>query len=885
MPRFITVIFSLLLATNLHAQYKIGGTVNDTEKEPLSFASVVLLKQSDSTMVTYGLTNGKGVFELNVKKKGEYFIQYTFLGYKSIFKIIETDWSEKNILLPAVYMELSDIKLQEVSIEAERTPMIMRGDTLQYDARAFKTKAGDDVEALIKKLPGIEVDQNGKITAQGKEVKKVLVNGKEFFSNDPKIATKGLDAEAIDKVEVLDKKSKEAEFTGIDDGEEEKAINLILKEEYNKGSFGQAYLAAGSEETYKGKLNYNRFSDKTQSSIIANGNNLNEQEFSFSEYRDLNPSGGGLNMGFLNGIGGNEGINNGLAAGANINHEFSKKLEINANYFLITNKNELEKEISSTNFTTAENFQKEQVIRKKDEQLTHSISTKVEWKPDSMTQLNFDGNFYLADQDFLNQSTTIFSSDSSLKNTTNNNLNTNIDKWSTYLDLGYKRKFNKKGRNIVANYNYYYGLDHKENDLKNVIQSIPLDQFQNFKETFNRHRSHVSYTEPIGKDWYITGRYAVKAEENHPNRQFFNRTNGGSSLDTNLSGKFNREVLENKGSLTLKRSTKKTTLGVGGTISSVDLIANEIKRNFQYFTPNLWMRVKLKGSQNIRISYSTGINLPSLRELISISDNVNPNQKYVGNPDLKPEYRHRFFGNYFLFDPVKSTSYYLYLNYTKTLNKVVNQTVVQPDFTTEISPVNTNLSDAYTLYASLSQPIKRINLKYNFGLSGSYSKFKTFLNESATLSANQSYAVNGELGRDKAEKWDINIGGSVSFNYQTYEIKPDFNQKFNNYSWYANGELSITKTLLFSVKYTVSRYSAVAFAEAQTLHFVNASLRKSFQDDKWAISVIANDILDENRGIARRGDVNSIIEENYNSRAQYFMLSVSRKFGKRKSSN
>ncbi len=224
-----TLIF---LFTSLSAQFSISSYLLDEKNEGLPFASIVLLNKSDSAIVAFGLSNNQGKYLVDVTSSGNYLLQYSFVGYKTVYKPLVTDWKEDKIILKNTTLEVNNVELGEVQVTADRIPMKMKGDTIEYDAAAFKVAEGSDVEKLLSRMPGIEVDKDGNITAYGKKVEKIMVDGKEFFGDDLKMATKNLEAKAIEKVEVLDKKSKEAEFTGVDDGEETKTINPTLKEEF-----------------------------------------------------------------------------------------------------------------------------------------------------------------------------------------------------------------------------------------------------------------------------------------------------------------------------------------------------------------------------------------------------------------------------------------------------------------------------------------------------------------------------------------------------------------------------------------------------------------------------------------------------------------------------
>lgn len=280
---FLLLLF-LVGTTALHAQISLEGQLVDPDNKGLPFATVVLLQGQDSVIAHYGVSDDQGGFKIKGVQKGDYIFQVTALGFESYYKPLELS-TNKDLGTVSIARKSEQLKAFEVA--AERVPIAIKGDTVEYNAAAFQTRPNAAVEDLLRQLPGVEVDQNGNVKAQGEQVRKVLVDGKEFFGDDPKMATKNLPADAIDKVQVFDKKSEMAEFSGIDDGERNKTINLELKEDKKNGYFGKVTGGYGTDNRYAGKFNVNRFSKNTQFSALGMGNNTNEQGFSFEDYIGL----------------------------------------------------------------------------------------------------------------------------------------------------------------------------------------------------------------------------------------------------------------------------------------------------------------------------------------------------------------------------------------------------------------------------------------------------------------------------------------------------------------------------------------------------------------------------------------------------------------------
>ena len=885
MKRILGLLIFVISVTNLQAQYQITGIVQDTTSAPLSFASVVILNASDSTVKAFGLSNAKGYYQIDLDEKGDYLMQYSFLGHQVKLESLKTNWKSKKIELAPVKMKSSSFQLNEVEVAAERIPMKMKGDTLIYDAKAFKTREGDNVEKLIEKLPGIEIDENGNITAQGKQVSKVLVNGKEFFGDNPQMATKNLDAKAVKKVEVLDKKSKEAEFTGVDDGSEERTINLELEEEYSKGYFGRILAAIGTEDTYQGSYNYNQFNKESQFSVIGGGNNLNEQNFDFSDYLDF--QGGSMNTfdGNALGFNQNDGINENFSTGVNLNHEFNDKLEFNGNYFYVRKENELIKNVNSSNFTADTTFESRDTVRNRSLDQNHSTLLRMEWEVDSFTNLDvsFDGS--ISDANRRKHSITTFTSAADERSNTSS-LNVNDqENWRVKTEIDLRRKFRKKGRNWINQYDFSYTNEDQMNDLKNIIFGRSLNQLQDFNTVYEQHKASSKYTEPLSKDWYASLSYSINIQNNEPERLFFDRFNETQVMNDSLSGAFKREITDQRGTLGIKKSKKGLTYSFGASVSDIEVGTNLRSRSFNFIYPYASLSYRMKGSKSMRFGYNTSTAIPSLNQLITIPNNVNPNQNYVGNPDLDPEYTHRLSISYHTFDPISKSSYYLSADATTTDDKIVNRTIVNPDFTRLVTPQNTDFYQSIGGSLGATRRIKKLNIKYRLNANLTYSNYDVFLNDVLTRVGNHNYRFRVRLGRDKSEKWDLDVGFDYTINQQEYDLNDDFDSNFDNFSYYVDGELQILENLLLESRYTIQTFTDAFFAESRTLHLVNVSLKQSLADDRWSISLVANDLLNERVGIRRSGDINSLREEVFTTRARYFMIGISKKIGKRKEDN
>lgn len=389
----LLIIVGVMFTLSTHAQ-NITGEVTDTEGEKLIAATVMLLNAQDSVLASFAMTDEQGHFTIKNAKAGSYLLRVNYVGYSPLDQKLELKSADVNV----GQIKLNPTELQEVVVEGEAIPINMKKDTIEYNAAAFETKPNAVVEDLLKKLPGMEVDRDGTIKSQGETVNKVLVDGKEFFGNDPKMATKNLPADAVNKVQVFDQKSEFSQFSGVDDGNDEKTINLELKEDHKKGTFGTASAGYGTDERYKLSANINQFREDNQFSFIGKHNNINEQGFSTGEYisfmgglGNLSSGGGGFRLGgggvpISNGL--SDGFVNSSSAGLNFNRDFSEKVELRTSYLYSRIENITLKETDRTNFVNDQTFETNEVSDNNSSGSNHNINLNLKAKYIQQTQDN-----------------------------------------------------------------------------------------------------------------------------------------------------------------------------------------------------------------------------------------------------------------------------------------------------------------------------------------------------------------------------------------------------------------------------------------------------------------------------------------------------------------
>ncbi len=896
----LLTIFLFLMAFSISSfaqDCALKGIVKDDERIPLLGATVVVLDAADSTMLAFGITDETGKFLVYDVPAGDRILQVSYTGYKDYGKAMNLSGDDKEVQLEEIILSVSSAVLEEVSIKAEHIPMGILGDTINYNAAAFKTRPGASVEDLLKKLPGIEVARDGSLKAQGKDVENVLVDGKEFFSGDATIATKNLEAEAVDKVQVYDKKSEEAEFTGVDDGQEEKTINLKLKEGFKNGGFGKVAIDAGTESSRQAKLNYNRFSPSVQASIIANTNNINKQAFSFNEYIDF--MGGFQNVlaaGGLSDYGINagsprsqEGIRDQKSIGNNLNVDFSKSVKLNANYLFAQNDNNVDRSGSTQNFSDDVPFSTIDSSLTTNKTTNHRINTKLKYNPNPFNAFTLNTRFFKLGTNDLSNSSTEYLVDNVNQSMSTSNTNSSSSSYNLNTSLLYKKKFDKKGRNWISNASFELMNRDEDTEIDNIFRTLSdedlINQFQSFSNDRKTLRGSTKYTEPIGKKLYLGMNYSFSNEVQSPARDYFNRVDEQLILDNDISSLFESQWRYHRAGFSLKRNRKKLNLTAGLDYMNANLVAkdNDVQLNtnesFNYFLPSMSARFKMKASKTIEMGYSTQVNAPQLSQMVTQINNLNPNFLIIGNPNLTPEYVHTFSLNYSAFDQFNFSNQFANLSVSFSPNRIVNSRNLRGDLVTEVVPVNAGNHMSANLYFSHQSPIRKLKIKYNISATLAYSKYNTFLNDIENDVSTGNANLN--LGIENRNKDVVDIAGGVRLDLSAFSnsFNSNFDAPFANYSWYLDGFVNLGKGFNFGVTYDYRTFNGAFFQDEQVAHLLGANFSKSFLQDKLTISVTANDLLNQNIGIDRSGNINSLSDSRYNTLGRYMMLGVSYRIG------
>jgi hypothetical protein len=790
-------------------------------------------------------------------------------------------------------MEQKSTLLSEIQVTADHIPIEITKDTITYNADAFQTQPNADVEDLLKKLPGIEVAPDGTIKAQGEDVQRVTVDGKEFFGTDPQMATKNLPARAVKKVKVFDKKSDASEFTGVDDGERIKTIDLQLKEEFKQGLFGKVEGGYGSDERYMGNATINKFDKTTQLSFLGQLNNINEQGFSFNDAMTFSGGMRGLSRGgefrMSSDIPFNQGTSSGLAktgaAGLNFNWEPNKKFNIRSSYFYNdVNRSILQQVFRQNLFDNP--FNTEEDSEETSHNRSHRMTLDSEVKPDSTQQFEVSLRFSVADAEGIAQSQLQNSLPSGpLENasaTVEDNQNENISLSATAL---YMKRLKKAGRSFNLSTTLTEGDQQNESALDAITEYFLtgetelLDQFAFNTNDNTQWQGQFAFIEPLKKRKFLEFNYNFSQSTTDYNKVVSDLTPQEPVVVPGLSNSYTSIFQYHRPGVAFRYNGTIHTINTALSyqISELDGLLNldetSINKKYSHFLPRATWRYNISSGKNLRFNYTTRVNQPSITQLSPVIDNSDPLRLYVGNPNLNAEYNHNLGLNFHSFTQFSSTSFFASASGSITEEKIITSRSVDDQLRETSTPINIDKETRLSAYTSYSRPFKpihsRVSLNANFSLTNTQNQV-----DGQLLDVNRWSRTGGiTFSNMNSEVLEYNLGGSWTLQSNLYTSDENLNQNTLLHQYFVDVTLTIWKKWQLSGSYEYNLYTSNQLEGDQALPFMEASLsRYILPADRGQIILSVFDVLDESRGITRTADINYIQEVRTNSIGRYVML-------------
>jgi len=912
------LLFSLIsFASYAQNSYSVKGSVVDTTTSAkLVNASVSVIRAKDSILVKFTRTAENGTFQLTNLPKGKMFLLFTYPGYADYVEHFTVDSSKTSIDFGRVKLILKANLLNDVIIKGKALAIKIKGDTTEFNAAAYKIQPNDKVEDLLKQLQGVQVDKDGKITAQGSKVNKVLVDGEEFFGDDPTLVTKNIRADMVDKVQLYDKKSDQATFTGIDDGEKAKTINIKLKEDKKNGYFGKLDLGGGTDDFYQLQGMFNLFKGKQKFAAYGTLANTGKTGLGWGDSEKYGSSslqmvdggfsisGGDNGLDSYNGQYNNEGIPIARTGGTHYENKWnSDKESINANYKIGSltvdgSKNTLTQNNQPNgliNSNSNENFHNYMFRQKLD--ATYNI------KLDTTANLKLMSDGTLKNSDNSSEYMTVSRrGDGTLLNTSERTLTNNLrDKtWNGSVFL--TKKLKKKGRTVSLTLSESItntetkGFLKSDNEFYSTTgtpdSSLVVDQYKTSLVKTNLFNSKVSYTEPLTSKLSLILGYGFALNNSTSDRKSFNNTGNDQydDLDRTFSNNYKLNQTSNQGEAVFNYLDKKSTLNFGTKVTNVrfkqeNLIDQSMfNRTFINWNPQVNYRYKVSQQESFGVRYYGSNRQPTIDQIQPVLVNTDPLNVTLGNPNLKPSFNHNFSVNYNSYKMLSSQYIYGYMSYSLTSNPIASNTTTDSAGKSTFQSVNLSSKKSSSFYGYLAADRKinaiDMNVGVNGGISGStsYNYVNGALNESKSMSYNGSLS----LSKSKEKKYSVQLSGGPTYTTNESSLQ----QSINDNGWGANGSgyFNIYLPAKFEIGGDANyefRGATKSFNKDFNKMIVNARVsRKFLKSEALKFSLSANDLLKKNVGFSRSAYGNMITQENYTTVTRYFMATLTWDFTK-----
>ena len=890
----LMILFSPMAFTQQSGVNVTGSVVEQGSDTPIEQATVRLLNVKDSAMVRGVVSARNGSFTLKNVKKGSYLLHITFIGYDPLYQPLQITGKKNPVNVGK--LELSDgaIELGEAVVIGKAPEVTVRNDTVEYNADSYKVTEGSVLEDLLKKMPGVEVDSEGKITVNGKEVKKVMVDGKEFFSDDPKVASKNLPAKMIDKLQVLDKKSDMAQMTGFDDGEEETVINLTVKPGMKQGWFGNAYGGYGSKDRYEGNAMVNRFVNNDQITFMGGANNTNNMGFSDLASTMFSGMGGG--GGRRGGFGAGSGITSSGNAGLNFSKEFKPdKLTLGGNTRYSHSDNDARSKSDRQNILPGDSSSydnSEAMSRTKSDNF--GVDFRLEWKPDTMTQLIFRPSFSFSHSmnDNFSDATTLDNE----RDTVNTNKSSNYSESNGYnlnASIDFSRKLNNKGRVFSATLSggnsdsYSDGMNRSDivyfnqtDALKNSI----IDQRSRYDNKGFNYRAYVSWVEPIGHNNFIQATYSISQRKQEALKNVYNQDADGiyNVLDSAYSQSYRNNFISQRASLSFKSQRAKFNYTIGLNLDPSysssenfvgDTTLSKITRKVVNLSPMAQFNYMFDKRTNLRIMYNGRTSQPSMTQLQPVADISDPTNITIGNPDLNPRYTNNVFIRFQQFTPEKQRAFMIMANGSYIINDIVSYTSYNQETgvkTTTYKNVNGNYSGNVRMM--LNTPLKNKKFSINSMTMASFANSNGYINEEKNTNRNLILSERGGIDF-RSSYLDLGVNGNIRYNATSNSLQKENNQNTFNYG--AGGYTTIYLPLNFKIESDVNWSTNSGYGDGFKQNEVlwNASASKSFlKNNQGTLRFKIYDILQQRSNISRSVTASYIQDSEYNTLGSYFMV-------------
>ncbi len=894
----------------------VKGIIKDTTSNNAVLNAVVaLLSQKDSVLKKFDRTSADGSYSLPVPA-GKYILMVMHPTFADYVEDIEIKEGNEQLAMIAVTPKS---KLLEAVILKSGNPIRIKGDTTIYTADSFKVSANANVEELLKKMPGIQVDKNGQIKAMGETVEKVLVDGEEFFGDDPGMAVKNLRADAIKEVQVFKKKSDQAEFTGVDDGESKQTINLKLKEDKKTGYFGKMSLAGGLQKNlddrYNTNLMFSNFKGKRKlSAFLLNGNTgqdgLSWQDMEKYGGNDMNMEMTDDGMMFFRGSGGGSdeepyvNTQNGFITNVNAGLQYNNKFSEGKNTLNISPKfNSQVYDNNKINFVQTtlgdsilnENASTQTHINRNNIKTNASYDMKLD--SNNTLKITLNANLYHTESEEQRRSVTT-GENGNLKNSNDRISTLESDKQSYAASAIFKHKFKKNRRTLSINADYKILNTDAGNFIKQDFKSYApnginglIDQFTDIEKSTTTISSRLVYTEPLSTKFALELGHEVSVNQGTNNQTTYSYTPATDKFDfrvDSLSNNFDQKIITNKPSAKISFSDKKIKynfgLGIGFTQFDLEDITfnKNYDRNYTNFFPSALFTYNYKSNSSVRVSYNGRTTQPTLNQLQPLRNNNDQFNQYIGNPNLKQSFLNSFSISNNSYNFLKEAWRYVGLNANFTSNAFTNNRTIDPATGyTVIQPINTNGNVNLGMWSGIGKKFKKANISMNLNPNINYNRFADVINGVSNFTKTLSAGVGLNLNKSKEKKYDISVSNDFDYNRNQNSLALK-QANASAVTAYSTNTFTTDATVYYKKVWSIQsdynfyyRQKTSEFSDDLNNHLWNAKLQRTFKKNEYTLYFQVRDILNQNVGIDRSFNGVTYREERNDRLKRYWMVGFS----------
>jgi outer membrane receptor protein involved in Fe transport len=888
------LVFSLCASSQT---MNISGSIADTtSKAPLKYAVIMAIRLKDSMLIRYTRPDENGFFKLADIPIDTYRVVITHPQFGEMSFLIIGSTTNNAIDFGKLILPPKSHELSEVVVYASKDPIYYKGDTLMYVADSFKVKANATVEDLLKKLPGMTVDDQGKIKFQGTNVTQVLVDGDEFFGSDPTMATKNLDAKSIESVQVYDKKNDAPSDKAGDDVS--KVINLKLKEDAKKGYFGKVAGASDNQQFHEGTLLANHFTDQQKISVFGLASNTPTSTLGFgdmfkyglSDEMNMETTDDGDGTIFFNNSNAPAGIPVTWKAGFYYTDKLSKSTKLSFNYSYTNQKITSATQTTSDYFLPDSNYTTSSTINTVQTNQKHSFNLLLTQKIDSLTELEIQPKVKVNLNNTTNSNVTDFINSTNLltrsTNTENDNSGQSLD-INTNVKL--KRNFKKKDRQLILTYNFAYNNSQSTQLLKSSNTNystdlLPVDSINQQKlgtSDDQKHSASIVYTEPITNKIRLEFAYDYSYSLGNQNKQAFDFLNGSYSLkDSAFTNNFRSIYNTNREGAKFIYEVKKDKFTVGlrvreMSVSNINLIANsQLNQAQTNLLPYLTNNYRLGDNGHLTFNYTTNSQLPTINQLQPVPDNSNPNQIQVGNPDLLPTFTNNFSLSFNTYRPLSGTFAYASLSFNTISNDFGSSTTYDDEGRTITQVVNVNGN--YNGGGSIGMGILNPYVYGNYTNTTNYINNQLNLTKVSSITGNLSISI-------KVKEAAFDIGGMFSYSNPVSTLNLASTLPYKTQTYSASFNIPFAKH--YFIESDANYYINSGRTQGYNVNYLlwNGSVGRNFlKNENLAFSIVATDILNQNISLNRNVQDNVITDTKTNVIGRYVLAKIVWKFNSNK---